>query len=28
LTRGHALLHRDHDFDNFEELLQLAVVHP
>lgn len=28
LTRGHALLHRDHDFDHFEELLQLAVVHP
>jgi len=28
LTRRHALLHRDHDFDNFEEMLQLAVVHP
>jgi predicted nucleic acid-binding protein len=28
LTRGHALLHRDRDFDHFEELLQLAVVHP
>jgi len=24
----HALLHRDRDFDPFEQLLELAVVHP
>jgi predicted nucleic acid-binding protein len=28
LTQGHALLHRDRDFDHFEQLLQLEVVHP
>jgi predicted nucleic acid-binding protein len=28
LTQGHTLLHRDRDFDHFEQLLQLAVVHP
>ncbi len=28
LHRGHALLHSDRDFDGFEELLGLAVVHP
>ena len=28
VIHGHALLHRDRDFDHFEELLQLAVVHP
>lgn len=28
LADGHALLHSDHDFDAFEELLGLPVVHP
>ena len=28
LTAGHTLLHRDSDFDAFEELLGLQVVHP
>jgi predicted nucleic acid-binding protein len=28
LLNGHSLLHRDHDFDAFEELLRLAVIHP
>ncbi len=28
LREGHALLHRDHDFDPFEEHLGLRVVHP
>jgi predicted nucleic acid-binding protein len=28
LREAHALLHADHDFDAFEELLQLQVVHP
>jgi predicted nucleic acid-binding protein len=28
LRRGHSLLHRDHDFDAFEQLLGLRVVHP
>jgi predicted nucleic acid-binding protein len=28
LTQGHSLLHRDHDFDPFEEFLGLPVVHP
>jgi len=28
LCGGHALLHRDRDFDAFEELLHLAVIHP
>lgn len=28
LTEGHSLLHRDHDFDHFEELLELLVIHP
>ena len=28
LLNGHALLHRDRDFDPFEELLGLRVVHP
>lgn len=28
LEHGHALLHNDHDFDPFEELLGLQVVHP
>jgi predicted nucleic acid-binding protein len=28
LTQGHSLLHRDHDFDPFESLLGLRVVHP
>jgi predicted nucleic acid-binding protein len=28
LRYQHALLHRDRDFDAFEELLGLAVVHP
>jgi len=27
LQAGHALLHRDHDFDPFEKLLGLKVVH-
>lgn len=25
---GHSLLHRDHDFDAFEEHLNLLVIHP
>lgn len=28
LEAGHELLHRDHDFDPFEEHLGLRVVHP
>lgn len=28
LAYGHTLLHRDHDFDAFEQNLGLAVVHP
>lgn len=28
LRHDHALLHRDRDFDAFEELLGLSVVHP
>jgi len=28
MTNGHALLHRDRDFDPFEEILALAVIHP
>lgn len=28
LDEGHSLLHRDRDFDPFEEHLGLAVVHP
>jgi hypothetical protein len=28
LTQGHSLLHRDHDFDPFENFLGLRVVHP
>lgn len=28
LRERHSLLHRDHDFDPFEELLGLAVIHP
>lgn len=28
LTRGHSLLHRDHDFDHFERVLGLHVIHP
>jgi predicted nucleic acid-binding protein len=28
LERGHALLHHDRDFDPFEEVLQLNVIHP
>jgi len=28
LREAHALLHSDHDFNAFEELLQLQVVHP
>jgi predicted nucleic acid-binding protein len=28
LREGHSLLHRDRDFDAFEQLLQLSVVHP
>jgi predicted nucleic acid-binding protein len=28
LHEGHALLHRDHDFDPFEKHLKLRVVHP
>lgn len=27
LQHGHSLLHRDRDFDHFEELLDLTVVH-
>jgi predicted nucleic acid-binding protein len=28
LRDGHALLHRDRDFDPFEQVLHLSVVHP
>ena len=28
LTEGHSLLHRDRDFDAFEQRLGLPVVHP
>lgn len=28
LREQHSLLHRDHDFDPFEQFLQLSVVHP
>lgn len=28
LRGGHSLLHRDRDFDAFEELLDLSVIHP
>jgi predicted nucleic acid-binding protein len=28
LRDGHALLHRDRDFDPFEKVLGLAVIHP
>jgi predicted nucleic acid-binding protein len=28
LRQGHSLLHRDRDFDPFERLLGLSVVHP
>jgi predicted nucleic acid-binding protein len=28
IEQHHALLHHDHDFDVFEELLDLPVVHP
>jgi predicted nucleic acid-binding protein len=28
LREGHSLLHRDRDFDPFEQILGLAVVHP
>jgi predicted nucleic acid-binding protein len=28
LREGHSLLHRDRDFDPFEQLLGLSVVHP
>jgi predicted nucleic acid-binding protein len=28
LNNGHFLLHRDRDFDHFEEILGLAVIHP
>lgn len=28
ITNGHDLLHRDRDFDAFEDILGLAVVHP
>ena len=28
LREGHALLHTDRDFDGFEELLGLTVIHP
>jgi predicted nucleic acid-binding protein len=28
ITQRHSLLHRDRDFDPFEELLDLTVVHP
>jgi predicted nucleic acid-binding protein len=28
LQRGHSLLHRDRDFDHFERILNLSVVHP
>ncbi len=28
IINGHSLLHRDRDFDHFEQLLGLSVVHP
>jgi predicted nucleic acid-binding protein len=28
IRAGHSLLHRDRDFDPFEEFLELSVVHP
>jgi predicted nucleic acid-binding protein len=28
MSNGHALLHRDRDFDAFEEILGLPVIHP
>jgi predicted nucleic acid-binding protein len=28
IREGHSLLHRDRDFDPFEEFLELSVVHP
>jgi len=28
LLHGHSLLHRDRDFDLFEQVLGLAIVHP
>jgi len=28
LIQGHSLLHRDRDFDSFENLLGLVVIHP
>lgn len=28
LDAGHSLLHRDHDFDPFEQYLGLQVIHP
>lgn len=28
LTEGHALLHRDRDFDPFEKYLGLRIIHP
>ncbi len=28
LRSGHSLLHRDRDFDPFEEILELPVIHP
>ena len=28
LRAGHSLLHRDHDFDLFEQMLGLSVIHP
>jgi len=28
LLHGHSLLHRDRDFDHFEQILGLAVIHP
>lgn len=28
LRQGHSLLHRDRDYDHFEEILGLGVIHP
>jgi predicted nucleic acid-binding protein len=28
LRHGHSLLHRDRDFDHFEQILGLSVIHP
>lgn len=28
MTKGYALLHRDRDFDAFEKILGMAVIHP